>query len=339
MRALLISLAVFFATIAQGQVTGGGGVIYVAGDPNTEKPTIRYGEEAVIAFSTGLRKLYVYDNSQASGSKWKEVAIGSTTDTDTYLDQPYTTSDSLIFLKKDKTGTVIGSTAILLSAFHKISEVNGMTGSVVIDLQKSGNTLSITGDPTSVDLSAYVNTDAQTLSYTNATGQVSISGGNTIQIPVMTGATVSAQGQRGLVPMPDANTQNKFLRGDGTWADATTTSTDDQTAVEVPATATAPLTGANVQAQLDEIAAILDALGTQEQWENIATTTTVGQATFTAAISPPADLRKVKVYRNGQHLRVGAAGDGQAHVIITSGTFQMMRAISSGESIQVQYKQ
>ena len=35
-----------------------------------------------------------------------------------------------------------------------------------------------------------------------------------------TGATSSAAGKRGFVPAPAAGDQNKFLRGDGTWADA-----------------------------------------------------------------------------------------------------------------------
>lgn len=41
-----------------------------------------------------------------------------------------------------------------------------------------------------------------------------------IQIEVMTGATVDAAGTSGLVPAPVAGEQDKFLRGDGTWAAA-----------------------------------------------------------------------------------------------------------------------
>lgn len=36
-------------------------------------------------------------------------------------------------------------------------------------------------------------------------------------ISIMTGATASTPGQSGLVPVPAAGDQNKFLRGDGTW--------------------------------------------------------------------------------------------------------------------------
>ena len=37
--------------------------------------------------------------------------------------------------------------------------------------------------------------------------------------PVMTGAGASAAGAKGLVPAPAAGDNDKFLRGDGTWAD------------------------------------------------------------------------------------------------------------------------
>lgn len=39
---------------------------------------------------------------------------------------------------------------------------------------------------------------------------------------IMTGATASANGKYGLVPSPTAGRQNYFLRGDGTWADPST---------------------------------------------------------------------------------------------------------------------
>ena len=37
----------------------------------------------------------------------------------------------------------------------------------------------------------------------------------------MTGATATTDGTSGLVPVPVAGDQNKYLRGDGTWADPT----------------------------------------------------------------------------------------------------------------------
>lgn len=37
--------------------------------------------------------------------------------------------------------------------------------------------------------------------------------------PVMTGATSSVAGEKGLVPKPSAGDNDKFLKGDGTWSD------------------------------------------------------------------------------------------------------------------------
>ena len=52
------------------------------------------------------------------------------------------------------------------------------------DLSLSGNTLSLSGDATSVNLASYLdNTDSQTLNYNSGSKQLSISGGNTVNIP------------------------------------------------------------------------------------------------------------------------------------------------------------
>lgn len=55
----------------------------------------------------------------------------------------------------------------------------------------------------------------------------------TIYVPVMTGATSSTDGQMGLVPTPKHGSENKYLRGDGTWQDvsAGTTNTFNTIAV------------------------------------------------------------------------------------------------------------
>ena len=43
---------------------------------------------------------------------------------------------------------------------------------------------------------------------------------------VMIGATATTAGQAGYVPAPQAGDENKFLRGDGTWAEVATTDVD-----------------------------------------------------------------------------------------------------------------
>jgi hypothetical protein len=61
-----------------------------------------------------------------------------------------------------------------------------------------------------------VNTDNQTLTYTAATGDMSISGGNTQTIPLFSTSATT----RGLTPGSNGATTS-FLRGDGTWATPT----------------------------------------------------------------------------------------------------------------------
>lgn len=49
--------------------------------------------------------------------------------------------------------------------------------------------------------------------------------GKSVNIPIMTGASASAAGTTGVVPIPAKGKQTAFLRGDGTWADLPTAST------------------------------------------------------------------------------------------------------------------
>ena len=63
------------------------------------------------------------------------------------------------------------------------TEVDGSVTNEIQDLSLSGNTLSLSGDTTTVSLAAYLdNTDAQTLTYNSGSGNLSISGGNTVAI-------------------------------------------------------------------------------------------------------------------------------------------------------------
>jgi hypothetical protein len=61
----------------------------------------------------------------------------------------------------------------------------------------------------------------QELSYDSATGQMSITDAQGATITLMTGASSSSDGQRGLVPQPLSGEEGLFLRGDGTWANPT----------------------------------------------------------------------------------------------------------------------
>ena len=58
--------------------------------------------------------------------------------------------------------------------------------------------------------------DNQILVYNSTNQQWENAAANTV-VSIMTGATASTSGRSGLVPVPVAGDQNKFLRGDGTW--------------------------------------------------------------------------------------------------------------------------
>lgn len=62
--------------------------------------------------------------------------------------------------------------------------------------------------------------DKQILTYDASIGKWINKTPEEIQIEVMAGATADAAGASGLVPAPAAGEQDKFLRGDGTWAAA-----------------------------------------------------------------------------------------------------------------------
>lgn len=58
----------------------------------------------------------------------------------------------------------------------------------------------------------------QVLGY-NGTEWVPMTLDSAVSSSVMTGATETSDGTSGLVPAPEQGDQNKFLRGDGTWAE------------------------------------------------------------------------------------------------------------------------
>ena len=95
-----------------------------------------------------------------------------------------------------------------------ISEANADTGCLYL-----GSKL-ISGNVTSANFGEVVLSnlgDKQILAYdanSNTWKNVSV----TSIVNTMVGATAANAGERGLVPVPAAGDQNKFLRGDGTWA-------------------------------------------------------------------------------------------------------------------------
>lgn len=77
-----------------------------------------------------------------------------------------------------------------------------------------------------------------------------------LQVPIMVGATASSSGVAGLVPVPAAGDQLKFLRGDGTWATVTAElSPQDQADISELQTQVATLIGDDEDKSVAEIVA------------------------------------------------------------------------------------
>lgn len=114
--------------------------------------------------------------------KWDGSAWTPDDDTDTQLSQEQ--------VEDYAGGMVSGNTETGITVTYDDSggkmnfvATDASTTNEIQDLSLSSNTLSLTGDASTVDLSGYLdNTDAQTLSWNGSTGVISISGGNTIDI-------------------------------------------------------------------------------------------------------------------------------------------------------------
>lgn len=96
------------------------------------------------------------------------------------------------------------------------------------DLELTGNTLSLTGDNTNVDLTSYLdNTDAQQLTFTPATSTLAISGGNSVSISGAAPGGTAGGDLTGTYPSPtvanNAITTGKIVDGTIVNADVSTT--------------------------------------------------------------------------------------------------------------------
>lgn len=96
--------------------------------------------------------------------------------------------------------------------------------------------------------------DGQILVYDEAEGKwVNQTIAEAFNIPVMTGATENADGASGLVPVPSAGDNLKFLRGDGTWAEVDTSELN-QSISDLESTV-ATLVGTHENESVDDIVA------------------------------------------------------------------------------------
>jgi hypothetical protein len=88
------------------------------------------------------------------------------------------------------------------------------------DISLVGNNLTLTNDATPVNLAPYLdNTDAQTLTFNNATNDLTISGGNTVNIPDDDAQTLTYNNATGALTISNGNTVN-IIASDTDWVDA-----------------------------------------------------------------------------------------------------------------------
>lgn len=108
---------------------------------------------------------------------------------------------------------------------ENISTLFGKIKKVITDLHSSaftGNAAKVNGHTVESDVPAdakFTDTEYTDVSDTGSGLMTSAQKKKLDDITTMTGATEAADGKSGLVPSPSAGNQDKFLRGDGTWAE------------------------------------------------------------------------------------------------------------------------
>lgn len=108
-------------------------------------------------------------------------------------------------------------------------ETDTTTGYAVVNVPWTGGSGGTVNDST-ITLKGGNSTTSSTWSGSFTTNAAS---NTTIYIPTMTGASSSANGEMGLVPKPSNGDENKYLRGDGSWQNISTGTTDSFKTIEV----------------------------------------------------------------------------------------------------------
>jgi len=160
MKKIIILLLCALPIFAEAQILKSAGIIYFNGVPN-RTPSV--GKESEVAVDVATGTIYVWDRTL---SGWVAQGTGGS-------NLPPQTGQTGNFLRTD------GSSAYWDAALTV--EVDGSITNEIQDLSLSGNTLSLTGDASTVNLSAYLdNTDAQTLS--TGSNSLAISNGNSVTV-------------------------------------------------------------------------------------------------------------------------------------------------------------
>lgn len=160
------------------------------------------------------------DTADATINKWKEIKsfLDGITDTDTLLG---IVNDAVSGLESTINGKAVTNVAYDATNKKFTKTINGVPTDIV-----TASTIITDGGAATSDQGAKADSAIQTIQI-DGTAQTKTNG--VVNLPayptVMTGASSTANGVSGLVPQPNAEDQDKVLKGNGTWGTVSTTDT------------------------------------------------------------------------------------------------------------------
>ena len=214
-----------FAFLTNGKATGS----TAQADLIIEPGVIRRGSEfttADIGTSTYPWRT-VYANN-FNGLATKATGDKNGLDITNYIKGLSVNGKVITYTKGDNTTGTITTQDTIYTLPVAGTGVNGTLGGIKVgsglSIDAGTGVLSATGGGTadSVEWSGVLNKPTTVSYWTNDSGYITLAN-------VMSGATASTAGTAGVVPAPGSGSQAKFLRGDGQWADVSTTDTKNTT--------------------------------------------------------------------------------------------------------------
>jgi hypothetical protein len=229
-------------------VQGGAGICHVNGNPNSvstiESQDVR--SECLFAIdTTNQTRLWYYKHDEAQGSRWQLIDLQEVTDTDTRLDNPRVSNDTLLFdVLNVKTSTVTGTQFVLIGAIAPVQSVaagtgisvNTTTGVATVTNTAPDQTVTIDGSASGISVTGtYPNftiapaNDLAALEALSGTGFTVRTGSETYAQRVIeaTNATIAivngngVSGNPGLALAQQGATTGEVLKWNGTiWAPA-----------------------------------------------------------------------------------------------------------------------
>lgn len=197
----LLAFAFFSGAQVFGQITGGGGIIHVTGDPDgilaTQAVDINEGN---ICYDRVNQIVYFYDPSGAVGDRWEPVSVSSFTDTDTKLTNPRVTGGNLTFdILNVITNTVTGTETVAILDIAPVQDVVGDNDITVTDNGSGVFTVDFTEALTTLTI------DNDTLVYQDEDGTE-----NRITLPTSDGSDTQVEGVDSIVVSGSGTTADPY---------------------------------------------------------------------------------------------------------------------------------